>query len=646
VMMGRWLTLALGVGIGVAVATPARAELTGFRTSAQLEDYLERCAIAEMERQVDNGGGHGPGGPIFFRAMAESRDASAAGSSFSTTNVQVAGVDEPDFVKNDGNWIFRLVGENLVVLDATPPTDLREVARVKLDGYPMGMFYTGSKVLVFTNAPVPAGMERPQPQGWGGPMPYARMSIWWPGPQQQTCVKVTTFDVRTKSRPRQVRETFFEGHYVDARLMNGQCHIVTSARPPGPELTYWTNWERQPTADEVSALKAENRRRIRAASLADWLPRSFDKATQSAPAVGVRFWNAYKPATSEGRNIVSVTTMYVDYAVRPEPAGIISESGQIYANASSLYMACYRYDYWWNFNVGTKPSDVTDIHGFRLGGWRPSYLGTGRVDGRVLNQFSMDEYNGNLRVATTTEATAQETGEQQRANHVFVLRKVFPYSNRLYVIGSIRNLAPSERIYSCRFVGDRGYVVTFRQVDPLFCLDMRGLRVKGELKIEGFSTYLHPVTYNRREYLLAIGQAANSEGRVTGLDLTIFDVHDLSRPTLVHRATLQGAYSQALYEHKAYTYFPASSTLVVPVSDWQNGFAGAEVYDVGFGTGFTLRGRIDHKDLASQHGWTWGAEVMRSIIIGNAVYTVSEAGVKANNASTPSIQYGAVPLQP
>jgi uncharacterized secreted protein with C-terminal beta-propeller domain len=637
--MGIMRSLAVALGTSLVLAQAASAgELKAPRSAADLESYLESIAIAEMEKRIDQ--------PPIRIMYSAANNKSAGSGGYTTTNVQVQGVDEPDFVKNDAGYIFKTVGESVAIVDAVPATNMREVARVKTEGYAHSMFLNGTTLIVFSTPPTPPpGMERPNSggwYGWGGPM--VKMAIW-PGPGgggSTPIVKTTFFDVSNPSRPVQKREIFIEGSFVDARMVSNDVHLVTSANPPGPELKWWTDWSTQPTRADLDALKAENRRRIRAATLNDWLPRELDRATMRQPGRAVSSTNVYVPTEKEGRNILTISTFNIRSSGRPQAVAVVGESGTIYASKNSLYVASYRWRYWTESGIGSQPGDISEIHKFSVGTGRPSYAGTGEVEGRVLNQFAMDEWNGSLRVATTTEATAS-TGSPQ-LNHVFVLRPLAWWSKKLYKIGEIRDIAPNERIYSTRFMGERAYVVTFRQVDPLFAIDMRRLQVKGELKVDGFSTYLHPIGTT---HLLAVGNAADPvTGQVKGLDVSLFDVRDLSNPKLAARHTIPGAWSSSLYEHKAFTFFEPTGTLAIPLSDWQNGFAGLEIYDVDLTGGISSRGKINHADLALQAGWTWAPEVSRSVIIGNAVYSVSDVGVKANRTLNPSVEYASVKLIP
>jgi uncharacterized secreted protein with C-terminal beta-propeller domain len=247
----------------------------------------------------------------------------------------------------------------------------------------------------------------------------------------------------------------------------------------------------------------------------------------------------------------------------------------------------------------------------------------GDVKGHLLNQFSMDESDGYLRVATTDGDWVNET------NSVYVL------NNTLNVVGSIENIAPNERIYSARFVQDTLYLVTFRQVDPLFVIDLSDPTnplIIGEVKVTGFSTYLHPID---ADHILGIG----IEG--SNVKLSIFDVSDPTAPQEEFRYTLENySYSVANWDHKAVLFDAAKEMLVIPCSQssWTNDTyvytSGAYVFKVSLTDGITLRGVIEHGD------YQW---VERALYIGEYLYTISYEMVKVNMLSdlsdVNSLQY-------
>ena len=202
----------------------------------------------------------------------------------------------------------------------------------------------------------------------------------------------------------------------------------------------------------------------------------------------------------------------------------------VYASLDSLYTFMSRW--WWQQEQ--KKRDSTHVHKFDISSLQAGYKGSGVVDGLILNTFSVDEYKGYLRVATTvTEVEEEKAGDfssvtRDTVNKVSILKSV---NNSLELLSETPNLARGERIYSVRFMGDKAYVVTFKQVDPLFSIDLADPtkpKITGELKIPGFSSYMHPVADG---YLLTIGRDVNSStARVRGLKLSVFDVSDMKEP--------------------------------------------------------------------------------------------------------------------
>jgi hypothetical protein len=268
------------------------------------------------------------------------------------------------------------------------------------------------------------------------------------------------------------------------------------------------------------------------------------------------------------------------------------------------------------------------IHQFRLDdGTAATYVASGKVEGRLLNQFAMSEHNGDLRVATTTDDWGG-FGEQSEST-VFVLR---PEGDELREISSVGGLGKDEQIYAVRFIGDLAYVVTFRQIDPLYVIDLTDPAnpiEAGELKIPGYSAYLHPVGDG---LLLGVGQDATDEGRTTGTQLSLFDVSDPTNPQRVSTLPI-GGYSEVEWDHKAFLYWPADGTIVLPVSPGWNDCGPAEdclAKDlVGAGGGAVVaeldgrelraRGVISHSSPSRSGCWN---PLQRSIVIGDELVTV------------------------
>ena len=403
--------------------------------------------------------------------------------------------------------------------------------------------------------------------------------------------------------------------------------------------------------DEDTAL-ARNKEIIAESTVEDWLPRWFDEAddgsfgpmSQVLPCESVA-----APPDFAGLGLSWIASF--DLAGDGTPvgsAGIVSTGDTVYASTDNLYVATRNWDWQWGgpvpMPVEPMPLDSesapisepvenpgpppTLIHQFRLDeGTAATYVASGQVEGRLLNQFAMSEYNGDLRVATTTDDTG-EFGDQSEST-VFVLR---PEGDELRQISSIGGLGTDEQIYAVRFIGDLGYVVTFRQIDPLYVIDLRDPAnpvLAGELKIPGYSAYLHPVGDG---LLLGVGQDATDQGRTTGTQLSLFDVSDPANPQRISTLPI-GGYSEVEWDHKAFLFWEPDGTIVLPVSPGWND-CGPEVdclakgiTDAGGGAvvaeldgrELVARGVISHSNPNRSGCWN---PLQRSIVIGDELVTV------------------------
>jgi uncharacterized secreted protein with C-terminal beta-propeller domain len=268
----------------------------------------------------------------------------------------------------------------------------------------------------------------------------------------------------------------------------------------------------------------------------------------------------------------------------------------------------------------------TSIHRFDIvGRRRTDYRASGEVPGELLNQFSLSEHAGVLRAATTSSFG------RDSESHVTVLAT---RSGRLQKVGQVSGLGRGERIYAVRFIEDRGYVVTFRQTDPLFTLDLADPahpRVRGELKILGYSAYLHPIGEHE---LLGIGQDATPEGLRQGTQLSRFDVSDPAAPRLLRRVSLgEFSSSEAEYDHHAFLWWAPKRLAVVPFTDGSGSGGMAVAFRVDGANGIAEAGR-PHEERA----------VLRTLVVANRVFTLTEGGLHAYDLDTlaagPFVSFG------
>jgi uncharacterized secreted protein with C-terminal beta-propeller domain len=579
---------------------------------------------------------------------------------FSGTNNQVVGVDEGDIVKTDGRHLFVLAGDGVDILTAGPADGPQVVSHVSTAGTERFLFLSGTWLTVISQGNAPA-----QPTGTSS-LSDRRSSM--PAFDWQPSVDVTVIDVADPARPKVREATSLDGWLVDARTIDGRVLVATqnnvdlpapgiredgSSVPvpldPNLILTQATAAEAAlgslpilvgcwPTPGGETRYVYEDEAAYRSRLERAWddhtLP-TFRVTATDVTTVGemVTVGHAYVPVVSHDGSLLSVSSFDVtDERAGPDATtSVFGLSGSVSASKSNLYVSAVQSGNWWD---ASDSSMTTNIYRFSLTDLDVRLTAMGAVPGTTLNQFSIDEdEHGLLRVATTTGfGDAASSG-------VYVLAAS---ASNLHVIGSVAGLAAGERIYSVRFVGRQAYVSTFRQVDPLFVIDLGDPlrpRVVGELKVPGFSTYLHPLDAT---HLLGIGRDVDSEtGRVRGLQLSIFDVSDPAVPRRAATYTFDGddweSWSPALWDHHAIAWFPARGILALPVhqGDESGLTSSLLVLKVEWlaAAGFVVLGEIRHEQA-----------IERSIRIGDRLYSVSSGEVQVHRLTRPTEQLAAVKL--
>jgi hypothetical protein len=356
--------------------------------------------------------------------------------------------------------------------------------------------------------------------------------------------------------------------------------------------------------------------------------------------------NFYASQAGDGVSFLSLIAFKIDALEELEATTIFGKPGAVYASGHSLYVAVRHNKsqlYGWYYEDEDSIDEATTVHKFGLNSQlsQSAYLGSGVVKGRILNQFAMDEHDGYLRIATTTGRVPDPEVHSS-------LSVVEEQSGKLEVVGMVDQIAPTEDIRSVRFNGDVGFIVTFKKTDPLFVLDLSEPTlpvIKGELKIPGFSTYMHMMDEG---HILSVGYDADDQGSFawfTGIQLQIMDVTDMEEPTRTHAEVIgtRGSTSDAATNHLAFNYFAPKDLLAVPIviceESTGNGsygqkmtFSGLLVYRVTAEDGFHQLGGISHEapeedfgyNSACNNWWTnSNSKVKRSIIMDDYVYSVA-----------------------
>jgi hypothetical protein len=428
-----------------------------------------------------------------------------------------------------------------------------------------------------------------------------------------------------------------------------------------PGLPFWPEglprcpdgWSRCEVERAFDDLLAANRAAIRGADLAAWIASVTDTVHEpggprTTTDLLVDCRNVYLSDLTDGKSLLAVVSFDACALDPLAVTSILARPGATYATQDALYVASRHgpEDLGPGFPSADPYGDLTTVHKFALDAEAPAvtYVASGVTEGRVLNQFSMDEYEGRLRIATTSGWLPDPAVHS-------TLSVLEPSEDELVVVGRIDDLAPSEDIRAVRFDGPRGFIVTFKKTDPLFALDLadpRLPRIAGELHIPGFSTYIHQMDPT---HLLTIGYDADDMGSFAwfdGIQLQVFDVADLEHPALLHREVIgtRGSTSDAATDHLAFNYFPPRDALAIPMIICEGGgdgvygyemtFSGLLVYRVTTADGFALLGRVSHGDAAADpyscgHWWTDSAsQVKRSIFMDDYVYSVAPDVIKIN----------------
>jgi uncharacterized secreted protein with C-terminal beta-propeller domain len=601
-LLAAVVAAALGGTSASSAPEAAKPRLTSFGTCGQLLGY----AKAQAGRFVGPWGLGGFNPIVEVQSPAGARaSAPKAGVDYSATNVQEEGVDEPDLVKTDGKTVFAVAQGRLNAVDVSGARP-RLLDSLQLDrAQSHELLLHGDRLLVLSRGGF-----------WIEPLPGAAARI---APYQPAGSELAEIDVSNPARLRLVRTLELDGSVVAARLVGSAVRIVVGAQVPS-ELPFVapTDGTKEAQADATR----RNRAVVAGSRVGSWLPgyritRAGAKPGRERPLVQCR--HVRRAAAFSGLGMLTVLTVDLAKGLQPVDSTAVMTDGRIvYASQENLYVATER---WADRPDPDKPTVAedgvrTEIHRFDISSpVKTHYRGSGTVSGYLLSQWSLSEHRGVLRVVST-ESPAWWGDGRETETFVTTLRAS---GGALVQAGRVGGLGKGERVYAVRFVGETGYVVTFRQIDPLYTLDLavpERPRVLGELKIPGYSAYLHPVG---EDLLLGVGQDATEEGRPTGTQISLFDVSNLRRPARLHTHHLGAGWSEAEHDHHAFLFWPRTGLVVVPFERQ------AVAVRVGRARGIDPAGRIGHESQ-----WP----IRRSLVVRDSVLTVSEAGVLASSLAT------------
>ncbi len=569
---------------------------------------------------------------------------------YSETNNQVATVDEADIIKTDGNYIYTVSKKTLYIIKAYPGEDAEIVSTIKFDSNPESIFINGDHLAVFGNVQDYDSIKELDFRPNNG-LTYFNI-----------------YDMSDREHPELTKEYKFEGRYFQARMTNDWIYFITRTSPytrpvyPTP-IIMEDGVVRSMPVDRMFFYPIPYNyaefANIHAINLAD--------PSEDINSISVAVEGSQNMYMSEENIYITYTEMINEWEIQKEimmelmePYLISSDKEliekikktdndvlsqrekenkimQIYESYGAYLsreeqdeleekiekmlsnkLEAYEYLEW------------TIIHKITVDNGDISINADGKVPGHVINQFSMDEFDNVFRIATTISARWSRFNKDrtESTNNIYTLDK------DLNALDELTGLAEGERIYSTRFIGDKLYMVTFRQVDPFFVIDLsnpNNIKELGELKIPGFSRYLHPYDENT---IIGIGRDATEQGRTRGLKISLFDVSDVSNPKEVAKFITDERYAQstAEYEHKAFLFNKEKELLVIPAYSYDyeddDGYNGAFVFKI-TKDDIELRGLIDHSKGMTERWYRAGVE--RSLFIEDMLYTKSTNLLRINS---------------
>lgn len=587
-------------------------EMTVTTKQEQLRDYFERVKKSSQSRFAF--GEEAEGSSDMAGATEES---SAKSSDVSKTNVQVEGVDEADTVKLNEDYIYMVSDQKVSIFDIRDPDNMVQAGDISFgsERYPVQLFLTEDYLVVlnqnyfYQGQPV---LRSDEGYKWA---PYDGLAV------------ASIYSLEDPENPKLVREVGAEGQLSSARMTDNTIYFISSLY--SRMWAFEENEEVELRPFNYDSEKGEDPEAI-----------DYDKIT-------------ILPDTLEGGyTLISAISLEDLNESQLSTEGYLGSSEQFYMSTESIYLTTTVYSQegadsdettdsmFWNSGVRD-----TDVYKFDFEGTDVALVGSHRLEGHLLNQFSMDEYDNHFRVVTTEGDSWNESKPSE--NHLFIL------DDEMNRVGELKGLAKTERIYSARFMGDKAYMVTFKETDPLFVFDLSDPTkpaVLGELKIPGFSNYLHPID---ETHLLGIGYetemvtfpGSKEPSLVTGaMKMSLFDVSDFSNPKEQDVEIIggYGSYSPAQYDHKALMIHQEKGYYGFPVTLYSGKAGGnvtyegdgANIYQVSPEEGITQVASLMNDKVEGQQYEEWNYAIQRLVYVDDTLFTLANRRISSYDFNT------------
>ncbi len=653
--------------IGSTANSPAgdmqKPELKKFASVEEFENKLSELEKSQRDKQLPLWNESAPSTGFSMPSasmsaptgLSDTLSAGGGSQDFSKTNVQVEGIDEADIVKTDGNYIYTVTKNFITISKAVPANEAKIASKIELkNAMPQEIFIDGNNLMVFGRRSYPYEEVTPSKEKTSLVPLFREISPddVYPSPRYTNVAFVQIYNISDRENPELKRNIEFDGSYLTSRKIGTDVYFVLNNSP----RFYYMQGDRKETVDRCKLDVPSYREGtdLRPSSPMDPLVR----------CVNINYIEPIQSAQYASVIGISIDDYFKDISKKV----ILGAGEDVYASENSIYLAKtdYNYDYATmdkSVSSGLIPrrkdsQETTGLFKFKIGDGKVNFEESGSVPGHILNQFSMDEFDGHFRIATTVGHVSRDN-EPSSSNNIYIL------DSNMNKTGSIEDIAPGEQIYSARFMGKKGYLVTFKKVDPFFTLDLsdpKDPKLVGKLKIPGYSDYLHPYDEN---HIIGIGKntVESSESlRGTanfawyqGLKMAMFDVTDMENPKEMFKVEIgdRGTDSPILSDHKALLFSKEKNLLVIPVleaklteeqkKDNQEGntygdysYQGAYVFNIDTEKGFDLRGRITHftdSSVFKKSGYYFrnnDFSIERSLYIGDILYTVSNQKIFAN----------------